>query len=179
MNTQQPDLMFPNHRCRSSKTIRATSRTWARWHLLVALALLVPAVARANPVMIDGMSLLAFGIVVFWAFVVEAGVVALLLTFRGLAPLRIFLAFLLANGLVFFFLFQPVLRREWMPLPLLELAVVLIDGVVIKLLTSLESLQGDGYVCVGWARAVVISGIGNALSYFVGVIAAHKPWEFH
>ena len=44
---------------------------------LTAICLLIPLGASANPVMLDPVSLLAFYIVAFWAFVVEAGVVAL------------------------------------------------------------------------------------------------------
>jgi hypothetical protein len=33
-----------------------------------------PLIARANPVMIDGQSLIAFGIVASWALVIESGI---------------------------------------------------------------------------------------------------------
>src|SRR5437773_11029462 len=62
------------------------------------LCLLAPLTASANPVQIDGTSLLAFCIVAFLAFVVEAGIVALLLAFRGLAPLRAFAAYFIGNA---------------------------------------------------------------------------------
>lgn len=144
---------------------------------LVVVGLLTPLVANANPVIINPASLLAFCYVAFWAFVVEAGLVALVLTFRGLAPLRVFIAFFIANGLVFFFLFQPLLDREWLPLPFLELVVVLIEGLVIKLLASLNALQGDDYGGVSWSFSTTISGVGNAASYLVGYYASLKPWE--
>jgi hypothetical protein len=148
-----------------------------RRRFLVALLLLTPVLAQANPVIINPASLLAFCYVAFWAFVVEAGLVALLLLFRGLAPLRVFMAFFMANGLIFFFLFQPLLDREWLPLPVLEVMVVLIDSLVIKLLVSLNALQGDDYGGVSWSFSTVISGVGNAASYLVGYFASHKPWE--
>jgi len=34
------------------------------------MLLLLPLAARANPVMVDGQSLIAFGIVAFWALVI-------------------------------------------------------------------------------------------------------------
>ena len=141
------------------------------------LCLLAPLTASANPVQIDGTSLLAFCIVAFWAFVVEAGIVALLLAFRGLAPLRAFAAYFIGNALIFFFVFQPLLGRETLPIPALELLVVLIDALMIKFLVNLEVLQGDGYAGVSWFRAILVSGFGNAASYFVGYIASRRPWE--
>ena len=148
--------------------------------ILAASFLLVPLVASANPVILNPSSLLAFYIVAFWAFVVEAGVVALLLAFRGIAPLRVFMAYFVANAAVFFFLFQPLLEgSSSLPVLALEALVVLIDGLVIKLLVTLAAFQGDNYRGVGWLRSTLISGIGNGLSYFVGYIATQKPWERH
>ena len=148
----------------------------ARKHVVFVLFLFAPLAARANPVSIDGTSLLAFCIVAFWAFVIEAGVVALFLAFRGMAPLRLFSAYFVANVLVFFFVFQPLLAREWLPVPAIELLVVLIDGLAIKFLTGLGPLQGDDYSAVSWSFALIASAFGNSASYFVGAIASHKPW---
>src|SRR5262245_913266 len=106
-----------------------------RRRLAIALGLLLPLTVQANPVVVDGSSLIAFGIVACWALVIEAGVVALALAFSGLAPLRIFFAFLFTNAAVFVFLFCPLLRR--IPLPALEALVVVVDGIAIKLLASL------------------------------------------
>lgn len=166
---------------------RATGQTGMSWkgscwlrRSLTAICLLIPMVASANPVILNPLSLLAFCIVAFWAFVVEAGVVALLLAFRGIAPLRVFMAYFVANTAVFFFLFQPLLEGSNSPPVLaLEALVVLIDGLVIKLLVTLAAFQGDNYRGVGWLRSTLISGIGNGLSYFVGYVATQKPWEMH
>jgi hypothetical protein len=148
--------------------------------ILTAICLLIPLAASANPVMLNPSSLIAFFVVAFWALVVEAGVVALLLTFRGIAPLRVFTGYLIANAGVFFFLFQPLLMGSSCPPVLaLEVLVVLIDGLIIKLLVTLDYFQGDNYRSVGWRRSTVISAIGNCLSYFVGYIATQKPWEIH
>ena len=148
--------------------------------ILTATCLLIPLVASANPVMLNPSSLIAFAVVAFWAFVVEAGVVSLLLAFRGIAPLRVFMAYFVANGAVFFFLFQPLLEgNSSLPVFALEALVVLIDGLIIKLLVTIAAFQGDNYRGVGWLRSTVISGIGNGLSYLVGYIAAQRPWEVH
>lgn len=144
--------------------------------VFIAFCVLVPMAVHANPVMIDPVSLLAFCVVAFGALVVEAGVVALLLAWRGFAPLAFFLAFFATNAVVFLFAFQPLLHRERIPLPVLELLVVLLDGLAIKLLAHWDALQTGNCQGVSWSRALVLASIGNALSYFVGLIAAHKPW---
>src|SRR5205809_8009762 len=90
------------------------------------LCLLAPLTAFANPVQIDGTSLLAFCIVAFWAFVVEAWIVALLLAFRGLAPLRAFAAYFIGNCLIFLFVFQSLLGWDCLPITVLDLLVVFI-----------------------------------------------------
>jgi hypothetical protein len=166
---------------------RATSQTSMSWkgsgivrRSLTAIFLLIPLVASANPVILDPSSLIAFFVVAVGAFVVEAGIIALLLAFRGVAPLRVFVAYFAANAAVFFFLFQPLLMGSSDPPVLaLEALVVLIDGLVIKLLVTLAAFQGDNYRGVGWLRSLFLSGIGNGLSYFVGYIASQKPWEIH
>ena len=133
--------------------------------ILTGTCLLTPVAASANPVILDASSLLAFYVVAFWAFVVEAGIVPLLLTFRGVAPLRVFIGYFIANATVFFFIFQPLLEASSSPPVLvLEGLVVLIDGLVIKLLVTLAAFQGDNYRGVGWLRAALISGIGNGLA---------------
>jgi hypothetical protein len=146
--------------------------------ILIFVYTLAPSVASANPVILNPSSLLAFFVVAFWAMVVEAGVVALLLAFRGAAALPVFVAYFILNGGVFLFLFQPLLvGSRSMPVPVLEGMVVLIDGAVIKLLVTLGPFQGDSYRGVSWVRSMVTSGIGNALSYLVGYIATRRPWE--
>lgn len=147
-----------------------------RW-IPIVLCLLMPLVARANPCIINPSSLIAFGIVAFWALVVEAGIVALLLTFSGLAPLKVFVGFFLANVAVFLFVFCPLQQR--MALPLLEAMVVAIDAVSIKILSSLSGFQGESYRRVSWLFAGFVSLAGNAASFFVGVIASGAPWEQH
>jgi hypothetical protein len=146
--------------------------------ILVLVYLLAPATANANPVIINPSSILAFYVVAFWAMVVEAGVVALLLAFRGAAALQVFAAYFFLNGAVFVFFFQPLVEgSRSLPVPVLEAMVVLIDAAIIKLLVTFNPFQGDSYRGVGWIRSLVTSGIGNALSYFVGYIASRKPWE--
>jgi hypothetical protein len=158
-------------------------RAWRQGRLkvpvmLIAASLLTPSLGSANPVILNPSSLIAFCVIAFWAMVVEAGVVALLLAFRGVATLQVFGAYFVLNAAVFLFLFQPLLLgSRSLPVPLLEAMVVLVDGVVIKLLVAFSAFQGDGYRGVGWVRSLVTSGIGNALSYAVGYIVSRRPWE--
>jgi hypothetical protein len=147
-----------------------------RW-IFIVLCVLMPAVARANPYVLNPSSLIAFGVVAFWALIVEAGIVALLLTFSGLAPLRVFGGFFFANVVVFIFVFCPLQQR--IPLPLLEAIVVVIDAASIKLLSRFSAFQGESYRSVGWLFAGLTSLAGNAASFFVGVIASGSPWEMH
>src|ERR1041384_3236300 len=86
----------------------------------------IPLKALANPVVLNPSSFLAFWFVAFWAAVVEAGIVALLLSFRGVVVTRVFGVYLLVNVAVFLFLFLPLLDRRW-SLPVLESMVVLVD----------------------------------------------------
>jgi hypothetical protein len=154
---------------------QAGHRCLQRW-ILVAACCPLPLTAMANPVMIDPESLLAFAMVAFWAFVVEASIVALLLAFRGLQPLRVFVTYFVVKVVVFIFLFQPLLEHNW-PIPLLEFIVVCANGLIIKILVGFEALQSDNYSGLSWVSALAISLFGNAASYFVGLIASRKPWE--
>lgn len=142
----------------------------------ISICCLAPLVAFANPVMLDPSSLLAFGFVAFWAFVVESGIVALLLAFNGMTALRFFFSYFFCNAMVYFFLFSPLLNRGWSILGL-ELLVVCVDALAIKILSKISGLQGDSYRSVKWWNALVVSLAGNSASYFVGFIASRKPWE--
>lgn len=143
----------------------------------IALCLLMPLPVLANPVVLEPTSLFAFVVVAFWALVVEAGIVALLMTFQGLNPLRIFVAYGVTNIGVFIFVFMPLLDEEWASIPFLEILVVILDCLAIKLLTRFGTLQTDNYKGVSWLRCFIISCVGNTVSYFIGNIASHKPWE--
>jgi hypothetical protein len=75
--------------------------------------------------------------------VVEAGIVALLLAFRGTAALPVFAGYFVLNCGVFLLLFQPLLNGNWsLPVPVLEAIVLLVDAASIKLLVALSSFQG-------------------------------------
>jgi len=135
-----------------------------------------PLAARANPVSINPSSLIAFGVVAFWALLIEAGIVALALAVAGVSPLKMFAGFFLANLAVFIFIFYPLLQRRTLPLPALEGLVVALDTAAIMVLSRFALFQGDHYRGVSWWRAGVAALAGNAASYFVGAIASAAPW---
>ena len=56
---------------------------------------------------------------------------------------------------------------------------VLVDALLLKLLASLPFLQGGGFVGVSWRRVLVASLLGNAVSFFIGVLAGGAPWVVH
>jgi len=148
-----------------------------RARIAIAVMLMMPLVARANPVMIDGQSLIAFGIVAFWALVIESGIVTLALVSSGLLIVPLFGTLIICNVGIFLFAFLPLTSR--VPLWLLEGGVVLGDGLAIKLVASAPFLQGGSFVGVRWRRAFAASLLGNAASYFIGVIGGHSPWIAH
>ena len=137
----------------------------------------MPLAARANPYVLNPSSLIAFGIVALSALVVEAGIVATILVFAGLAPLKTFCGFFFANVAVFIFVFCPLQRR--IALPALEALVVIIDAAAIMLLSKLTAFQGDSYRRVSWLLATMTSLAGNAASFCVGLMASSAPWHMH
>lgn len=145
--------------------------------LLIAALLITPCVARANPVIIDGESLIAFAIVAFWALVIESGVATLALASRGILIVPSFITLVLANIAVFLFAFLPLTGR--VSLWILEPGVVLADALAIKLLVSGGLLQGDAFLGVSWRRALLASFLGNSTSFFIGVIGSRAPWIMH
>ena len=141
-----------------------------RW-IPIALFLLAASTVQADPVSLGGGSVITFPIVAIAALLVEAGVVALLLTLSGLALLPTFGGFFITNLMVFVSLFCTQLLGHTMPIPLFELLAVAADCVCIKLLCAFEVFQGDGFQGVTWLRALLISCAGNAISFFVGLTA--------
>jgi len=151
---------------------RRQAAGYARAFSLVLL--MVPLIAKANPVMIDGQSAIAFGIVAFWALVIESGIATLAVVSSGVLIVPSFGMFVLANVVVFAFGFLPLTGR--VSLWILEPSVVLIDAVMLKVLTSASFLQGGGFVGVTWRRAFMASLLGNVASFFIGVLANGVPW---
>src|SRR6266481_7288681 len=128
--------------------------------VLIEALLLMPFIARANPVMFEPQSLIAFGIVAFWALVIESAVVTLSLLNREIHVVPSFITLTAANVAVFLFAFLPL--SSHVPLWILEPGVVLADALVIKLLMASDLLQGSGFLGVSWRRALLASFLGNS-----------------
>jgi hypothetical protein len=145
--------------------------------VLIAALLLMTFIARANPVMFEPQSLIAFGIVAFWALVIESAIVTLSLLNRGILVVRSFITLIVANAVVFVFAFLPL--SSHVSLWILEPGVVLADALVIKLLMAGDLLQGSGFLGVSWRRALLASFLGNSTSFFIGLIGSRTPWFSH
>lgn len=139
--------------------------------LLFFILLLCPCVASANPVNVDGQSLLAFWIVAFWALIVESGIATLILIRTGITVVPFFQLLAFGNLTVFLFAFYPL--TDEVSLWLLEFGVIAVDALVIMILAKIPFLEGTS---VTWLKALIASACGNAASYFVGVIAISEPW---
>jgi hypothetical protein len=145
--------------------------------LSIVTLFIIPLIARANPVMIDGQSLIAFGIIAFWALVIESGIATLALVSRGVLIGPLFSTLIAVNVAAFLFAFLPLTDR--VSLWFLEPGVVLADALLIKLVASAPFLQSESFVGVTWRRALVASLLGNTTSFFVGVLASGAPWIVH
>ena len=113
----------------------------------------------------------------FWAFVIESGIATLAVGLCGVLVLPVFATLVVTHVGVFAFGFMPLLAR--MPLWLLELLVTLFDAIVIKVVAAVPLFQRGDYVGVSWRRWLVASILGNAASYFIGVIGSQTSWLTH
>ncbi|MBI3191285.1 MAG: hypothetical protein HYZ36_01385, partial [Pedosphaera parvula] len=57
--------------------------------------------------------------------------------------------------------------------------VVAFDALVMRIVVALPVFQRGDYLGVSWRRTVVASVMGNAASYFLGVLASQTPWLEH
>ena len=144
---------------------------------MITVVWMMPLVVCANPVAINGQSLIAFGIVAFWALVIESGIATLVLVSRGVLAVPLFGTLVVANVGIFLLAFLPLTSR--ISLWLLEPGVVLADAFLVKLVSAFAFVQGDDFAGICWRRAFVASLMGNAASYFVGLIGSHAPWIVH
>jgi hypothetical protein len=143
---------------------------------VIVILCLAPMIALANPYVLNPGSLIAFGVVVFGAMVVESGVVAMLLACKGMRVLPVFFSYFLCNAVVFFLVFNPLQQLGW-SVSSLELLVVGVDALAIMCIALIPGLQGDNYCGMKWWQALMFSAMGNGSSFFLGAIAQRKPWE--
>ncbi|MCL4787978.1 MAG: hypothetical protein KJ070_14490 [Verrucomicrobia bacterium] len=127
--------------------------------------------------MVDGQSLIAFGIVAFWALVIESGIATLTLASSGVLLIPSFGTLIAANLGLFLVAFLPLTSR--VSLWFLEPGVVLADAMLIRFVASIPLLQSGSFVGVSWRRAFVASLLGNVASFFIGVLGSHSLWIVH
>lgn len=99
--------------------------------------------------------MIAFGVVAFWALVIESAIATLTLLPTGVAIVPSFVFLATANIAVFAGAFLPL--SDHVSLWILEPGVVVVDALCIKILTDTSPLQGPNYIGVTWQRAFVAS----------------------
>jgi hypothetical protein len=138
---------------------------------IVVLFVLVASVAHANPVGVDAGSVSAFPIVAVFALLVEAGVVALLLSRSGVESPQVFVGYFVMNLVVFISLFVSFTPYHMTHILGFESLSVAADSICIKWLTAIETFRGDDSQGVSWLQALLISCAGNVTSFLVGLSA--------
>jgi hypothetical protein len=81
----------------------------------------------------------------------------------------LFLALFIGNAVIYFAVFLPLFNRTsslWVS----EAAVVVLDGLLIKVITRLDAFQQDTFRPVRWVYVFVVAAIGNSVSYYVGLV---------
>ena len=130
------------------------------------LLLLLPSVAMANPI-VSPTHTVAYIIVVGTSFLVEVAVTTGYLALAGMSAGVVFVALVLVNLGSYMGILLPALDHD-VPVLVIELLVVLAEGVVIKFMSAFPTFQGDTFTSLKWRHAFAAAGIGNAFSYWVG-----------
>jgi len=123
--------------------------------------------AYANPIVFDPVGMIPYVLVLGSAFAVEAAIVTLVLLFWGMELKPVFGALVVANLAVYFLVFFPLLdatSNVWVA----EVAIVGVDGLLIRMLTRFDVFRGDDFRPIHWGYAFVIAAVGNVMSYSVG-----------
>ena len=79
----------------------------------------------------------------------------------------VFGALVVANLAVYFLVFFPLFdatSNVWVA----EVAIVGLDGLLIRMLTRFDVFRGDDFCPIRWGYAFVVAAVGNVMSYCVG-----------
>jgi hypothetical protein len=140
-----------------------------RWMVIVIL-FCVSGAAYANPIIVDDpLNTLAYTLVLGSAVAIEAGIVTLILLFWGTNPKPVYKVLIVGNLVIYFAAFLPLLdltSRLWIA----EAVIVGLDGIIIKIITGMETFQDDTFHPLRWGYAFLISAFGNVVSYYVGAV---------
>ncbi|MDD5326684.1 MAG: hypothetical protein PHY02_02590 [Phycisphaerae bacterium] len=140
-----------------------------RWVFFITL--LFPAtIALANP----SNPLVPFGgikLAIFYTscFGLEVLLVATILFFCHMAVLPVLIALFTGNVVMYFVIFQPILSATENVL-VSEAAIVVVEGVFIKMLSSFDTFRLEDFKGLRWRTAFIVAAMGNLLSYYSGDI---------
>lgn len=134
------------------------------------LFLLCSSAAFANPIVSTMESLFsAATIVIFFALIVETSAVTILLWFFDMSVKPVYFTFFIGNLTVFLLVFLPVIRSDvnWIAA---EWIAVLCDSSAIKIISLFDLFQEATFKSLKWRYVLLVSVIGNIVSYYVGAI---------
>jgi hypothetical protein len=138
-----------------------------KWAVLFIL-LFPTATAFANPIVIDADVWFRLGIILVAAFSVETLVVTTILYFCHMEFIPTLIAIFVGNFAIYFIIFKPILLSVHNVM-VAELLIVAVEGIFIKIISSIDTFQLEEFKELKWPTAIIISAVGNAMSYFSGL----------
>jgi hypothetical protein len=135
------------------------------------IALLFPAtVVFANPTIMPNPINWVRSVILYGScFGLEVLLVTTILFFCHMAVVPLLIALFIGNTVMYFVIFQPVLSATE-NVPVSEVVIVLVEGAFIKILSRFDFFQLDDFKGLKWITAIIIAAVGNALSYYSGVV---------
>jgi uncharacterized membrane protein len=141
---------------------------WKKWGAFVIL-LYPAAVAFANPVVIDPGTVIGLSLILGPVFALEALVVTAILLFSRMEVVPSLIALFVGNIAIYFIIFKPLLSVVNNIL-VAEMLIVIVEGIFIKIISFFDAFQTDDFKGLKWRTAFIASAVGNALSYYAGII---------
>src|SRR4030042_1927500 len=114
-----------------------------KWVILLVL-LFPAAIALANPVNFPDVFNLKLVVVLGSTFAAEASIIAVILFFCHMAIVPLFVAMFTGNLLIYFVIFRPVLEAAG-NVPVAEAVIVAVEAGFIKIISKIESFQGEAF----------------------------------
>jgi hypothetical protein len=146
---------------------------WKKWAVFVIL--LYPAAAAfANPSSFPLDPRMWLAVIILCAILgIEVCVVTLILFFCHMAAVPTLIALFIGNLVMYFVIFAPLLsaiHNVWVA----ELLIIAVEGIFIKKISTIDTFQAEDFKGLKWQTAIIVSAVGNALSYYVGTLAGGK-----
>jgi len=135
------------------------------------IVLFFPAtVAFANPVIVHtSLTWVRFVIVYVSSFGLEVLITTIILFFCHMAVVPLLISLFAGNLVMYFIIFQPVLSATE-NLLVAEVVIVVVEGAFIKMISLFDTFQLEDFKGLKWRTAFIIVAVGNALSYYAGVL---------